>query len=89
MSRTQTSAAASSTSRSSPRSGLLFVRELGGAIAARSGADARLPAAIPAYLLAITIAAFALNVPGNQLSRAVESAVPTRSRSRSPAIRGG
>jgi STE24 endopeptidase len=53
--------------------GLLFSRELAGAVARRSGADPRSPAAVPAYLLALTAAAFVLNIPGNQLSRKVEA----------------
>ena len=52
--------------------GMLFVRELGTAIARRSGADPGTPAALPAYLLALTIAVFVLNIPGSQLSRAIE-----------------
>jgi STE24 endopeptidase len=53
--------------------GLLFARELGGALMARSGADPRRPAALPAYALAIGVAALVLTVPGNQLSRKVEA----------------
>ncbi len=53
--------------------GLLFTREVALALARRSGADPRSPAAIPAYVLALTLAAFALNVVGNQLSRKVEA----------------
>jgi STE24 endopeptidase len=53
--------------------GLLFSRELALAIARRSGADPRSPAAVPAYLLALSLAAFLLNIPGNQLSRKVEA----------------
>jgi STE24 endopeptidase len=52
--------------------GLLFVREVGVAVARRGGADPGSPAAVPAYLLAIAVASFAINVPGNQLSREVE-----------------
>lgn len=52
--------------------GLLFVREMGGALAQRRGVAPGTPAALPAYALALTIAVFALNVAGNQLSRAVE-----------------
>ena len=37
------------------------------------GADPATPAAIPAYLLALSLAALVLNVPGNQLSRKVEA----------------
>ncbi len=53
--------------------GLLFVRELTVAIARRQGVDPASPAAVPIYLLAITLAAFALGIPGNQLSRKVEA----------------
>ena len=41
--------------------GLLFARELALALARRSGADPATPAALPAYLLAIALAAFVLN----------------------------
>jgi STE24 endopeptidase len=53
--------------------GLVFAREVALAIARRSGADPATPAAIPAYLLALALTAFILNVPGNQLSREVEA----------------
>jgi STE24 endopeptidase len=53
--------------------GLLFVRELTLAITRRAGVDPLRPAAIPAYLFAIGLASFALNIPGNQLSRKVEA----------------
>jgi STE24 endopeptidase len=53
--------------------GMLFVRELGAALARRSGADPAAPAAAPGYLLALALAALVLNVPGNQLSRRVEA----------------
>jgi STE24 endopeptidase len=52
--------------------GLLFTRELGIAIARRAGADPLAPAAVPAYLFALSIATLILGVPGNQLSREVE-----------------
>jgi len=52
--------------------GMLFVREAGAALAARSGAGPGQVAALPAYALALTIATFALGIAGNQLSRAVE-----------------
>ena len=52
--------------------GLLFVRELVGAIETRSGIDPTSAAAVPAYLLAIAVASLVLNVPGNQLSRQIE-----------------
>jgi Zn-dependent protease with chaperone function len=53
--------------------GLVFAREVALAIARRSGADPASPAAIPAYLLALALTGFILNVPGNQLSREVEA----------------
>ena len=53
--------------------GLLFTRELATALARRGGADPASPAALPAYLLAFSLAALMLNVPGNQLSRQVEA----------------
>lgn len=53
--------------------GLLFSRELATAITRRTGVDPASPAAIPAYLLALSLAAFVLNIPGNQLSREVEA----------------
>lgn len=53
--------------------GMLFVRELGTALARRSGADPATPAAVPAYLFALALAALVLGVPGNQLSRRVEA----------------
>lgn len=52
--------------------GLLFVREAGGALAARHRTGAGLPSALPAFALAIALASFALGIVGNQLSRAVE-----------------
>lgn len=54
--------------------GLLFAREVGVALAARVGADPRTPAAVPAYVVGIGLAALVLGVPGNQLSRQVEAA---------------
>jgi STE24 endopeptidase len=53
--------------------GLLFTRELGSALARRSGADPRSSAAVPAYLLALGVAALVIGVPGNQLSREIEA----------------
>jgi STE24 endopeptidase len=53
--------------------GMLFTRELGSALARRGGADPAAPAAIPAYLFALSLAALVLSVPGNQLSRKVEA----------------
>jgi STE24 endopeptidase len=53
--------------------GFLFVREAGLALARRSGVDGAVPAAVPAYLLALGVASLVLTVPGNQLSREVEA----------------
>jgi STE24 endopeptidase len=53
--------------------GLLFVRELAGVLTARTGDAAGSPAAVPAYLFALALAALAIGVPGNQLSREVET----------------
>lgn len=54
--------------------GLLFVRELGGALTDRAGVRPGSPAALPAYALGVALASFILNIPGNQLSREVEAA---------------
>ena len=43
------------------------------AITEGAGIDPLRPAAIPAYLFAIGVASFVLNIPGNQLSRKVEA----------------
>jgi STE24 endopeptidase len=53
--------------------GLLFARELAGLLTRRAGAAPGTPASVPALLLSIAAAAFALNVPANQLSRDVEA----------------
>lgn len=53
--------------------GLLFARETAEAVAARSGADLRTPAGLPALLLGLALAGTILNVPGDQLSRKVEA----------------
>jgi STE24 endopeptidase len=53
--------------------GLVFVRELAGALTERSGIDLRSPAALPAYALSLAVAGFILGIPGNQLSRQVEA----------------
>ncbi len=54
--------------------GLLFVYELGTALARRRGLDPASPAALPGYALSVGIAALVLSVPGSQLSRQVEAA---------------
>ena len=56
---------------------LVFVSELGGALARRAGVDPRGPAALPAYMLGLAVAALVLGVPGNQLSRQVETSADT------------
>jgi STE24 endopeptidase len=53
--------------------GLLFVRELGLAIAGRRGVDPGSAAAVPIYLLGITLASLSLGIAGNQLSRNIEA----------------
>jgi STE24 endopeptidase len=53
--------------------GMLFTRELATALARRAGFAASTPAAIPAYLFALSLAALILSVAGNQLSRKVEA----------------
>jgi STE24 endopeptidase len=53
--------------------GMLFVRELGAAITRRSGVQPGEPAAVPAYLFSLALAAFVVGVPSNQLSRRVEA----------------
>jgi STE24 endopeptidase len=57
--------------------GLLFARELGGAITQRSGVDPRGPAAFPSYALGLAVAALILGVVGNRLSRQVEASADT------------
>jgi STE24 endopeptidase len=57
--------------------GLLFVREVGDAVARRAGADGRGPAALPAYALGLAVASLILGVVGNQLSRRVEASADT------------
>jgi STE24 endopeptidase len=57
--------------------GLLFTRELAGVALDRTGADSRGPGAVPAYLLGLSVAALALGVAGNQLSRQIEASADT------------
>ncbi len=52
--------------------GMLFVREAGAALAARTGTGPGQVAALPAYALALTVATFTLGIAGNVLSRTVE-----------------
>jgi STE24 endopeptidase len=53
--------------------GVLFVQLSAQALTRRSGDDIRSPAGLPALALSAAAAALVLGVPGNQLSRAVES----------------
>lgn len=53
--------------------GMLFAYLAGTALARRGGADPASPAALPAYALAIGVAALVLGIAGNQLSRSVEA----------------
>jgi STE24 endopeptidase len=53
---------------------MLFASLLGGALVRRSGVQPGSPAALPAYALAIAVAALAMGAIGNQLSRKVEAA---------------
>ena len=53
--------------------GLIFTREVGEALARRSGASPRLPAALPAYVAGFAVASLVLGTIGNQLSRRVEA----------------
>lgn len=53
--------------------GVLFVQLFSFGLAERSGDDPRSPAALPALALAVALASFALNIPGNQLSRQIEA----------------
>lgn len=57
--------------------GLLFTRELGEALSRRAGVSQRGPAALPAYVVGLALAALALGVVGNQLSRRVEASADT------------
>jgi STE24 endopeptidase len=57
--------------------GLLFARELAGAVTGRARIDPGTPVALPAYALALGVASFLLTIPGNQLSRQVEASADT------------
>lgn len=52
--------------------GMLFVREAGGSLARRVGAGPGAVRALPAYALALVVAALGIGIAGNQLSRQVE-----------------
>ena len=57
--------------------GLIFITAMSGAIAGRRGARPGTPAFLPAFALAVAATSFVLNIPGNQLSRAVEARADT------------
>jgi STE24 endopeptidase len=57
--------------------GLIFVGQLGSALARRTGVDERAPGALPAYALSLAVASLALGIVGNQLSRQVEASADT------------
>jgi STE24 endopeptidase len=57
--------------------GLLFAGELGGGLAQRTGVDRRGPSALPCYALGLALAALALGIVGDQLSRRVEASADT------------
>ncbi len=52
--------------------GLLFVRELANGLSRRASFEPGAPGSVPALLLSLSVAAFLVNIPANQLSRAVE-----------------
>src|SRR5215208_500432 len=57
--------------------GLLLAREVADGLTDRSGVDSRSPAALPAYVVGLTVASILLTVPGNQLSREIEASADT------------
>ena len=57
--------------------GLLFISGMAGAVAGGRGVRPGTPAFLPAFALAIAATSFVLNIPGNQLSRAVEARADT------------
>lgn len=57
--------------------GLLFARSVGEPLSRRSGFGPGSPSSIPAYALGLAIAALAIGVVGNQLSRKIEGAADT------------
>ena len=68
-----TSAAGLPTSRSWPRSDCCSCASSRSRWPDAQDIDPTRPAAVPIYLLAITLTVFVLNIPGNQLSRQVEA----------------
>jgi STE24 endopeptidase len=56
---------------------LVFISLMAGGIGRRRGAEPGTPAYLPAFALAIAITSLVINIPGNQLSRAVEARADT------------
>jgi STE24 endopeptidase len=56
---------------------LVFISLMSSGIAGRRGAQPGTPAYLPAFALAIAVTSFAINIAGNQLSRAVEARADT------------
>jgi Zn-dependent protease with chaperone function len=56
---------------------LIFISLMANGIARRRGAEPGTPAYLPALALAIVVTSFVINIPGNQLSRAVEARADT------------
>jgi len=57
--------------------GLLFARTLADPVARRAGFEPGSPGSLPAYALGLTLAALAIGIVGNQLSRRVEASADT------------
>ena len=57
--------------------GLVFVRELVGALVRRTGASPSGPSGVPAYALGLALASLIIGVVGNQLSRRIEASADT------------
>jgi STE24 endopeptidase len=56
---------------------LVFISLMSNGIAGRRGTQPGTPAYLPAFALAIAVTSFAINIAGNQLSRAVEARADT------------
>jgi Zn-dependent protease with chaperone function len=56
---------------------LVFISLMANGIGRRRGAKPGTPAYLPAFALAIAVTSFVINIPGNQLSRAVEARADT------------
>jgi STE24 endopeptidase len=57
--------------------GLLFARSVGDPLSRRTGFGPGSPGSVPAYALGLALAALAIGIVGNQLSRKVEAAADT------------